>query len=413
MSVNRNAVGKKTRWWLKVENNTSSGSIEPRLQPLQDQGLQGLVNRALHLQAVKGQREFAAVKIEFDHVFGGGNQALSPAVYGSLLDLLAEAMGVGLMISESGKSAQVNPLFDEGAAEGLGAGNPAKAIERRGQGGEGQGCVCLRKSRSAWGVGTEKNWLRGKAFVEKGCKTSCPFFVGGGYIGQEKGVGALKGGDGFTEVATGKDPAVSGKRFGAEEYQIDIPLYGQMLKAIIKKEHVSTQGMNGVPTGQGAHNPCKHWDSRQRFGQQKGLVSSLLGVKVDGFFIGDNIHLVSGSAAIATTDDGRFVPLFLQKGGKVTDDRSLAGAAHGQIADRDHRNLHLITAKEAARVHRGAKLHGRAVQGAEGAAQEVQRAFGVRHDHNVLRGCGALERGWEIWKKDDLFSSNGMIVSIF
>lgn len=150
-----------------------------------------------------------------------------------------------------------------------------------------------------------------------------------------------------------------------------------MLEPIIKQEDITAKGMNGVTAGEGAHNAGEDRDSGQGLGQEPRLVSGLLGIEVECIAVRNHIHLVAGSAAIAATDNGRFVPLALEKSGQAADEGGLPGSAHGQVADRDDWNLHPVSTEDVPTVEDGAEPHDCAVEGAQGTSQEVHFFSGI------------------------------------
>lgn len=214
---------------------------------------------------------------------------------------------------------------------------------------------------------------------EKFGKAIRPFPVAGIGAGQQKDIGPAQGRNRFPQVAAGKNTTVAGQGFGSKENDIDIPLDGQMLKSIIKEQNVTAQRLNGVAAGKGADNTGQDWNSGQGFGQHPGLITGLTGVQENRGSIGDHIDFIPRRTAIATADNRRAIPLFLQKPGQVTDHRRFAGAAHGQIANGDNRRRHLVAAQETPLIKGGAERHQSAVEGAEWSAQLKKEFFVVRH----------------------------------
>jgi len=82
---------------------------------MQDKGLKAVINAGLHLQAEKG--ELKRIAGQFDHVLGGGDDAVSAGCHGIFLDLEQDARGVALMILEAGESGEGDTLIGQAPAE--------------------------------------------------------------------------------------------------------------------------------------------------------------------------------------------------------------------------------------------------------------------------------------------------------
>lgn len=203
------SCGIKDTMGVRLGKNTPYGVVLVPVESLQDEGFQVVVNAGRHLQTEKGKVKMTVLQL--DHVLGGGDHPLGPTGHGFLLELLQDAGRIALMILETVETAQADTLFGQALPKGLGSGNPAKTIEWRRQGREGKWLILLFISDVTGGIVTEKNRFVGKTTLQEGCEAFCSFPVGRSSAGEQKGVTALERGNGFPQIATGKDPAVAGQ----------------------------------------------------------------------------------------------------------------------------------------------------------------------------------------------------------
>lgn len=326
---------------------------------------------------------------------------MSTTVQGIFFDLLEDAGGVALMILQAGESGEGNLLAGKALLEGLRSGYAAKAIEGRWQGGEGMECLIFLVFCSRRHIRAVENGFSGKPILEQGGKAFCPLLVRGCSAGEKKNVGAVEGCDRFPQITTGKNPAVAGQGVGVEQDDVDIPIHGHMLEAIIEEQYIASKGVDGMATGKNPDNAGEHRDSRQGFGHQARLIAGFFGIEEYCGAIRYHVDPIAGGTAIAATDDRRFIALALEKACKKADRRGFAGSPHGQVAHRDDRNLEPVASKEVARVQERAKPHDRAVQRTEGAAKEVEFFGGIRHG-TFLHGVDEWGVSSSLWELESL-----------
>ena len=150
-----------------------------------------------------------------------------------------------------------------------------------------------------------------------------------------------------------------------------IALQRQVLKAVIQDQDIGSQ-FHGTAGRKLSGTTGQNRDAGQGLGQQPRLITGIRGLQHRDVASGNNIASAPGRSAIASADNCRMAALALQQPGYILHQGRFAGAAHGQIADADHRHREPDRRQQPDPVQRSTQDHQQAVQGGQGATQGIE-----------------------------------------
>jgi len=186
----------------------------------------------------------------------------------------------------------------------------------------------------------------------------------------------------FTQVATGKDPGVTGQMIGGKKNQVQISAHGHVLESIIKQQHVSPH-VNSMPGRKTTNNPGQYHDPGQCFRKKTGLITDQIRRQKDIKSVGNQINGLPGGTAVPPADHRRFIPVFQKQTRKILHHRGFSSAAQGEITHTDNRHRQLFGPEQAAAITTFPNTHQSAVQWSKGPTKH-EKKFCFHKSINIL-----------------------------
>jgi hypothetical protein len=192
-------------------------------------------------------------------------------------------------------------------------------------------------------------------------------------LGEENEIGPFEGVGWFAEDAAGQHVAVAKGILAIHEEEVEAVAESEVLVAVIEEEGISAVVADGVAGGFDAVGVDENGDAGKVAGEHEGLVTRLGGVEQNGFSIGHDAGRGGDAAGkkavgesgvkrfrngfVTSAEDGDTATGLLERAGELFDDRGLAGAADGEVADADHEGTDRVTAEDGVVIKAGAEAH--------------------------------------------------------